>query len=166
MDCKESKTRQTVWKCILFPPKDQVWPSRATTVTQHWPRLDPSQIRSLGQGMLLCFSGKLASHFFLSLICGSEIKKGFCFFSVRHLGCYVLRSRAAKSDCSYCHSYAEEMCNWGVCNTLQEAVVDKTGSALLEQQTGEGMLQGGRWIPRTAAFLYAQIEARGGSSCK
>lgn len=86
--------------------------------------------------------------------------------SVRHQGCYVLYSRAAKSDCSYYHSYGEEICNWGFCNALHEAVVDKTGSAFLEKQTAEGMLQGGRWIPRTAAFLHAQTEARGGSSCK
>ena len=88
------------------------------------------------------------------------------FWEVRHQGCYVLYSRAAKSDCSYYHSYGEEICNWGFCNALHEAVVDKTRSAFLEKQTAEGMLQGGRWIPRTAAFLHAQTEARGGSSCK
>lgn len=72
--------------------------------------------------------------FFSFTICGSEIKKVVVFvvvvvvvFPVRYLGCYVLHSRAAKSDGSYCHSYAEEMCNLGVWNALQEAVVDKTG---------------------------------------
>ena len=55
-----------------------MWASRATTATQHQPRLDLSQIRSLGQGMLMCFSGKLASHVLLSLIYGSEIKNFCC----------------------------------------------------------------------------------------